>query len=953
MIRSRLLHILLLTTCVPTCLMAQSVSDSTSTHKMGNMTGRVRQLDEVVIVGYGRQRKGDVSGAVTTVRTDDMRQVADASFNRQLEGLAAGLQVSTTSGEPGGGVSLRIRGGSSIEGGNEPLYVIDGFPVYSTVVSASAVSGAPLNPLSMLASGDIASITVLKDAAATAIYGSRAANGVIIVTTKSGQSGKPKIAYQASVGVQTLAKRIDLLDARQFASLRNEALYDANPALGAHQYLSADEIAALGGGTDWQREAFRSALTTDHHLSVSGGTRQTRYHVSGNYYLQEGILRHTDFSRLATRVNLQSQLNSRLATGINLSMAQTGGRLAPEGIITSLLLMPPTATVYDKVRGGYTLRNPFENIFANPIASLLEQTNTSRSFKLLGTAFAEYTFLPQLKLKVMLGVDYQSGHERRYIPSTIYEGKAAGGIASVGTSEHRSWLNENTLTYTATVARKHRLEALLGLTQQETKVEWVRTGASNFVSDKLSYNNLESGAVVTTPYSYATRNALISTFARLNYQFDHRYFLTASLRADGSSRFGAKNKWGWFPSVGASWDVSRESFFGPISHIVSQFKLRTSYGLTGNQEIGNEQSLATLSAVAYQFGGIHVKGFAPDRVGNGRLGWESTSQFDLGLDIGLWNNRFSLSLDYYHKRTRDLLLNVEIPWTSGFQTSLQNYGTVVNRGFELALQSHNEWGKMRWDADFNFSLNRNKVVQLGGNAPRYISGLYYILQVGQPLGTFYGAATDGILQPGEDQGRGALTGNANPKAGDRLYRDVNGDGKFTVSADRTIIGSAQPDFICSLSNRLAYGSFDVSFMLTASVGNDVLNLNRQALEVFSGQQNAAASAAERWTTSHPSLTMPRAKLDPAPVFSDRSVEGGSYLRVRTVTLGYTLPAGFARKLHIGGLRWYVSATNLLTLTGYSGYDPAVTTAANAVDQATDLGIYPTSRTCSIGFSLQF
>lgn len=953
MIRSKLLYILLLTACVPTCLRAQSASDSLSKHRTAPWIDRPQLLDEVVIVGYGRQRKGDVSGAVSTVRTGDMRQVADASFNNQLEGVAAGLQVTTTSGEPGGSVSLRIRGGSSVQGGNEPLYVIDGFPIYSTTIGASAVSGALLNPLSGLNPADVASVTVLKDAAATAIYGSRAANGVIIITTKTGQAGKSKIAYQASVGIQSLAKRIDLLNARQFASLRNEALYDAKPALGTHQYLSDSEIAALDEGTDWQKAAFRSALTTDHQLSISGGNSLTRYHVSGNYYKQEGILRHTDFQRLATRVNLQSRLNSRLSTGVNLSLAQTKGQLAPSGIITSLLLMPPTATIYDQTAGGYTLRNPFENIFANPIASLLEQTNTARTFKLLGTAFAEYAFLPQLQLKVMLGVDYQSGHERRYIPSTIYEGKAAGGIASVGSTENRSWINENTLTYTTSFAQRHRLEVLLGLTQQETKVEWVRTGASHFVSDKLSYNNLESGAVVTTPYSYATRNALISTFARLNYQFDHRYFLTATLRADGSSRFGAKNKWGWFPSVGASWDASHESFFQPFSRVINQFKLRTSYGITGNQEIGNEQSLATLSAVAYQFGGTNVKGFAPDRISNRRLGWESTSQFDVGLDVSLWNNRFNLSLDYYYKRTRDLLLNVEIPWTSGFQTSLQNYGVVLNRGFELALQSHNEWAKLRWNADLNFSLNRNKVIQLGGDAPCYISGLYYILQVGQPLGTFYGAATDGILQSGEEQSKGALTGNATPKAGDRLYRDVNGDGKFTVSADRTIIGNAQPDFIVSLSNRFNYGHFDLSFMFTASVGNGILNLNRQALEVFSGQQNAAISAAERWTTDHPSLTIPRAKLDPAPVFSDRSVEDGSYLRLRTLTLGYSLPARYAQKLHLSGLRCYVSGTNLLTFTGYSGYDPAVTTVSNAVDQGTDQGIYPTSRTCSFGISLQF
>jgi TonB-linked SusC/RagA family outer membrane protein len=913
---------------------------------------RFQSLGEVVVIGYGSQKKGELSGSVSAVDVDNIGKSAASSFDVLLDGATSGLRVTPTSGQPGGAVSLRVRGGSSIQGGNEPLYVIDGFPIYNSSTTAGTVKGDIDNPLSSINPGDIESITILKDASATAIYGSRGANGVIIISTKHSKAGKAQVTYDGSVGVQSLRKKISVLNAKEFASLRNDALYDTDPTKGKYQYMSEDDINALGEGTNWQDAAFRSAVITNHQLTISGGNDKTQYAITGNYFKQDGIIINTNFERFSGRINLTSQVSERLNVGVNITANQTNAHIAPSGIITSLLLMPPTATIKDE-DGSYTLRNPFENVFSNPIASLNEQTNKTRHFKVLGTGFGEYTIMKGLKLKVLFGIDYDNGKENNYIPSSIYEGLTYNGIASIGDIERRSWLNENTLTYSTTINSKHELDFLLGITQQETKIEISRAGSSNFVSDDLKYNSLQSGSVTTTPYSLSTKNTLISYLGRVNYNFAHKYYLTASLRSDGSSRFGKDNKWGVFPSIGGSWVITQEPFFKVADEKVSNLKLRLSYGETGNQEIGNYQSLSTLSAVTYNFGGINVKGFAPDRISNDNLGWESTRQFDVGVDAGFFADRLNVTMDYYYKKTTNLLLDVEIPWTSGFQTSLQNYGSVSNQGLEFALNSKNFVGDFSWNTNFNISFNRNKVLQIGGTSDKYVSGLYYVIQVGKPLGTFYGAKTDGILQAGEEATKGALTGSGTPKAGDRLYKDVSGDGSFTVSADRTIIGDAQPDFIFGLTNSFAYRNFDLSIFLTGSVGNDIVNINRQQLELFSGQQNADKSAVGRWTAENPSTTTPRAKLDPAPVFSDRYVEDGSYLRVKNLTLGYNFSERAVKMLGLSALRLYFSATNLLTFTSYSGFDPEVTTAENTVNQGTDQGIYPVARTFNFGIKIKF
>lgn len=907
-----------------------------------------KQLSDVVVVGYGTQKRADVTGAVSSVSKSNLQQPV-SSFDQALKGSAPGVQVTQTSGEPGGGVSIRIRGGSSIQGGNEPLYVIDGFPVYNSTVTAGTLSGTPTNPLSSINPADIESVDILKDASATAIYGSRGANGVVIVTTKKGKADKNQVSYEASYGVQTLRKKVDVLNAHDFAILRNDALYDATPAKGQFQYLSQAQIDQLGPGTDWQAAAFRNAGSQNHQLTVSGGTQKIRYLLSGNYFDQDGIIKNTDYKRLGFRANVDANPFERLKVSASLTASKSDADVAPSGIINSLLIMPPTATIYDP-NGGYTLRNPFENIFANPIATIQEQINKSTTNKLLGTTFAEYTIIPGLTVKVLLGTDVNNILEKSYIPSTIYEGSLTNGSAGRGSFNSYSWLNENTATYVHAIG-KHSFNVLAGFTQQSYSNESFTASSQNFIVDDLTYNGLGSGSTLITPTSGATTWNLNSYLARVNYNYDDRYYLTASVRADGSSRFGKGNKWGSFPSAAASWNISNESFFKPLAQTVSDLKLRASFGTTGNQEIGEYQSLATLGTYTYIIGGKVITGFAPNRVANDDLSWETTYSYNGGIDIGFFNNRIVLNLDAYYKKTKNLLLNVEVPWTTGYTSSLQNYGSVANKGLEIGLATQNLTGELKWNSAFNISFNRNKVLTIGNGATSYISG-NYIIRVGQPLGSFYGSKTAGILQAGEEATKGALTGNAVPKAGDRLYKDFSGDGIFTTALDKDIIGNAQPDFIAGLNNNFSWKGFDLSVFLQGSYGNQILNTNRQNLELFTGQQNASALALQRWTPTNPSTTVPRAKLDPAPVFSDEFIEDGSFLRVKNVTFGYTLPQSIASSLKVSSINIYVSAQNLITWTKYTGFDPEITSGSN-VSPGTDAGIYPVAKSFNVGLRVGF
>ena len=903
-------------------------------------------LDEVVVVGYGTQKRKDLTGSVSSISNDLLKQNV-SSLDQALKGGASGVQVTQTSGQPGGGVSVRVRGGASIQGGNEPLYVIDGFPVYNQAESTGVGSGSSVNPLASINPSDIESIEILKDASATAIYGSRGANGVVLVTTKKGSAGRSKLTYDGSYGNQSIIKAIDVLNAKDFAVLRNEVLYDSNPTLGKNQYLSQSAIDQLGEGTNWQKEAFRTAPISSHQLSLSGGAERVQYYLGANYFDQQGIIKNTDFKRYGVRANINAKPYQKLDVGFNLSINKTSAQIAPAGIVNSLLIMPPTATIYE-ADGSYTLRNPFENIFANPIATLLETSNQQDGTRSIGTAFGQYTIIPGLQVKVLFGADLNNRNDKYYLPSYIYEGLGNSGRANLANLDSYSWLNENTITYDKAFG-SHNFNVLLGFTQQESRSSVFYAGAENFVTDDLLYNNLQSGSTLLRPGSDSYKWVLHSYLSRINYNYKSKYYASASIRRDGSSRFGANNKFGNFPSLALSWRLSQEDFVKENLSFFNDLKIRTSFGTTGNLEIGQYQSLSTLYTLNYYLGNDIATGFAPQRVPNQELGWETTYQYDAGIDFSVLQDRLQFSFDWYYKKTKDLLLNVELPWTSGYASSLQNYGSVQNKGIELGIKSRNLTNEFVWNTDFNLSFNRNTVLSLGSSTP-YITG-NYIIEVGKPLGTFYGTVTDGILQLGEENSKGVFTGNAAPKAGDRLYKDIDGDGKFTTANDRQIIGNAQPDFIFGMTNSFKYKGFDLNVLLQGTFGNDILNINRQNLEMFTGQQNASVDALSRWTVSNSSNSFPRAKLDPAPVFSDQFVEDGSFVRLKSLQFGYTFPKSWLKN-SLSNVRLYVIGQNLLTWTKYTGFDPEVTSGSN-IQIGSDAGIYPTSKSFSFGASITF
>jgi TonB-linked SusC/RagA family outer membrane protein len=908
-------------------------------------------LDEVVVIGYGTQKKGDITGSVSSVPQLALKQPI-SSFDRALQGAAAGVQVTQVSGQPGAAVSIRIRGGNSITGGNEPLYVIDGFPVYNSNGDASAgvTAGPSINALASLNPSDIESIEVLKDASATAIYGSRGANGVVLITTKKGKAGQNTLTYDAYYGSQKILKKVDVMtSAKDWGILKNEARANSGKA----PYYTQDQINNLGEGTDWQDEAFRSASIQNHQISLTGGDDRTRYAISGNYFKQNGVLLNTDFERYSGRVNLERDFSSKFKVGVNLTASKITAQVANAGIVNGLLSMPPAVNVRE-ANGKYTYQSEFETPLGNPIATLEKEVNRTKTYRLLGNVYGEYTFFEGFVAKVSFGTDIINNKQNRYISSDIYQGANSNptGKAYVGTKFASTWLNENTLSYSKTFSNKHSFNVVVGYTQQAFETESATAGSQAFISDQLEYNDLGSGSVYTQPESGSSAWALNSYLGRINYSIDQKYIFTVSGRADGSSRFGKDKKWGYFPSAAFAWNISREDFLSSYKTI-SNLKLRLSAGVTGNQEIGQYLSLATLGSNTYFFGGQTYIGFAPNRIANPDLGWETTAQYDGGIDLSLYKNRINFVFDAYYKKTTNLLLNVPIPYTTGQSTALQNYGSVENKGIELGINTENFTGPFSWNTNFVFSLNRNKVLTLGDGADYIISGAN-IAQVGQPLGSFYGYQTNGLFQTSDDIANLPTINPATTKPGDRRYVDVNGDGKITQADDRTLIGNAQPKFQGGITNTLSYLNFDLSVFLQGTYGNKLFNQNRQQLELLTGQQNASTAAYERWTPTNPTNDVQRAFEDPAPVNTSRYVENASFLRLKNITLGYNLPKSIASKIHSSQIKVYVSAANLATWTKYTGFDPEVSrNEQSTLAQGIDYSIYPSSKSFLAGLSISF
>lgn len=921
-------------------------------------------LNEVVVVGYGTQKKRDITGSVSSINKSAIKDLVLTSTEQALKGQAAGVQMTQSSSAPGGGASVRIRGGNSISAGNEPLYVIDGFPIYNDSSNSTGVlgNGQPTNVLASINPSDIESMEILKDASATAIYGARGANGVIIITTKRGKTGQSSVNFETYYGFQQLSKKIDLVNAYDFAKnvkldneLRKRNVIYPNPEI--------YNPAVYGKGTDWQDEAFRVAATQNYQLGFTGGDDKTKYAISGNYFTQEGILKGSDFTRGSVRVNLDRNLSSKFKLGLSFTASQTKNNQAKtdtdldannQGAISAILYAPPTSPVYDD-KGNYSrFVGPDNSFYTNPIASLLEIKNLSRTNRVLGNVFLDYKISKDLVAKVSFGGDQINVKDDYYLPAFI-QNTGQNARARIGVNQSFSWLNENTLTYTKTFAEKHSLTALAGFTRQKFSSETVTTGTDKFVNDLLETGSIGNGSIAITPSSMINEWDLESYIARFNYGYDSKYLLTLTARADGSSRFGQNNKFSYFPSGSLAWRVSEEDFMKSIQNTISNLKLRVSYGQTGNTEIPTYRSLASSSGTLnYPIGGVINSGVGTQRIANSDLRWETTTQFDAGIDLSLFSNRINIVADYYDKRTKDLLLEVQIAGNSGFQTSLQNVGSVKNSGIELGLNTVNLDGDFKWKTSFNITFNKNEVLDLGGDFERPSGGGSNsksiantgILRVGEPVGVFYGFLTDGLYQTTAELTAGvSATGDSTLQLGDRRYKDVNGDGKINAD-DRTIIGYAQPDFFYGMTNTFSYKNVDLNILINGVQGNDVLNFNINA----ETDVNSAAGSNNRWTTTNTNTDVPRTTTQTR--LSNKQIEDGSYLRIQNVSLGYNMPESVFKNTFVKSLRLYMSLQNWWTFTKYKGYNPDVNSfGQDNLSIGVDRGGYPAAKTFLMGLNV--
>ncbi|WP_303310962.1 TonB-dependent receptor [Hymenobacter sp. BT730] len=923
-------------------------------------------LSEVVVVGYGTQTRQELTTSVTSVGAKAIERQPVAGFDQALQGQAPGVQVTSPTGAPGSGINVRIRGNNSITLSNSPLYVIDGVPVLPTYDRELSIGNQKPNPLNTLNPNDIESIDVLKDGAAAAIYGLRASNGVVVITTKRGKAGKPQIGFSAYYGKQQLRKKLDVLNSQQFATLYNEMLVN-NGEEPAFANPNNQEF-----NTDWQDEVYRSAAIQNYQLNVSGGSDKTRYYISGGYFKQDGIILNSGFDRYNFKLNLDQQAGERLKVGTNLNLSRTFNNgsvrsemaLGNSGTVLGTLAQIPTIPVRDA--NGVYGANPF-SFSDNPVGNLLETHNKGITYQAIGNVYGELAVLQNLKFRSSLGLDFRTQLENEFItreyPGTSRSDPAQRGSARTGTTQQVIWLLENTLTYNPDLGEKNNLTLLAGQSVQESNRFASNASTRYFASNASPY--LPGGAERTGASSYEEEWGLMSYFGRAIYNFDERYLATVSFRADGSSRF--QDKFGYFPAVGLGWRISKEPFF-PQGAPVSDLKLRGSFGAIGNQEIGVYDRFSTYNT-GYNYQGTGtgiVGGIGPNRIGNQDVKWETTYQYNAGLDLGMFSDRITLNLDAYLKRTHDLLTNVPLAPSTGAQALdiIQNVGEVENKGIEVGLNTTNvqgEEGSFSWSTNFNVSMNRNKVLDVGTlpnaegeQAPRDIIGGYSITRAGEPLGSFYGYTVQGIFQS-DDEVAAAPTQN-NAKAGDIRFVDTNNDGKITDD-DRTVIGNPNPKAIAGLTNNFGYKGLELSVLFQGSFGNDIYNQNRQSIEGMADPVNQSTRVLNHWTPTNTDTDIPRAvRTDPNGNnrFSTRFVEDGTYVRLKNLTLAYNIPVGLIQKAHFSGLRLYVTGQNLITWTDYLGYDPEVSADPfSSTGFGRDFGVYPQARTYTVGLNATF
>ncbi len=914
------------------------------------LSGEAIGLKEIVVIGYGTVRKGDLTGSVSSINASDFEAQPVIRMEDALKGRASGIEVLKPNGAPGSGMKIRIRGANSINGQNDPLYVVDGY------VGADIVS---LNP------DDIESISILKDASSTAIYGNRGANGVVIITTKVGKIGDSKINFDAFYSMDNISKTYELLNGAQYMDIVNQR----NIALGVDPQFTSSEIEAVraSGGTDWQKEIFRTGGTQNYQLSFRGGAEKTQYYLSGTVADQEGIILNSNYKRYGLRSNINSKLSDKFNLAFTMYSTyeqarnnyNQNGRNNPAG---TALIYPPNIPVWDEATNNYTVSPPYGPIAGNPVFGAMKTIYDSKRFSTLSNLRLNYHVTKYITLSVSGGANGYF-YDNPYL-KTAYPGTPIGNTEA-GHDNGNGWVlqNTNSINFNRLFAEKHRVDLTAVYEQQMSTARTNGAWATGFPTIALGYDNLSLGSTRQVNSGYQNW-ALQSFLGRLNYTFNDKYLLTGTFRADGSSKFNGKNKYGYFPSAAFAWKLSDESFIQSMN-VFSDLKLRTSYGLTGSQAINPYKTLSLLALGRfYSYNGTTSQsiGIGPGVAANPNLKWETTAQTDIGVDFGVLNGRLSGTIDYYYKKTTDLLMDVSIPLYNGGGSLTQNVGSLENKGFEFLLSGVIlEGSDFRLNTNFNLTLNRNKILDLGENEEIFTDGGYsgasyaappFILKVGEPLGQFRGLVSQGLWKSNE----AAQAAEYGKVPGDSKYLDIDGN-KSYGGEDMVNIGSAQPDFIWGWNTNFGYKNFDLTVNVNGVHGNEVWNQTRW-LMISMGADIKNPTSIEilnRWTPTHENTDVPGfSSSNTTYAQSSQFVEDGSFIRLSNITLGYSFPQSILHNV-IEEARIYVSAQNLFIITKYSGLDPQLTSTPiwSDIAQGIDNGTYPATRTITFGLKVGF
>lgn len=885
-------------------------------------------LKEIIVIGYGAQQKKDITGSVSLVNSEAFEQRSNAQLGSLLQGQAAGVEILPNSGKPSAGLSIRIRGTSSITSGSEPLYVVDGVPTTDT---------RSINP------SDIDTISVLKDASSAAIYGAQGANGVVLITTKRGTTNKAKFTFDSYLGVSQAWNTLPVLNGEQYRDLMTE--------LGQNTDWSQ-----FTNNTDWQQEIFQNGYSHNYQMSMSGKSNGTNYYVSGGYINQEGIVRSAELERYNFKVNLDQKVNDWLTLGTRIAYTQykdvdvnDNNAVNQGGVLLGALTTPSVIGVFND-DGSFT-SNPFQN-WENPLASTDGLEREFNSQRLLGNLYFEVKFLKDLKFRTNLGIDNGFGVFDSFLdPFRTGFGKALQGQSINRTNKSSYYIIENTITYNKEIGH-HKFDGLIGAVNQKNKWENNNIETRNFASASVTTPN--SGSEIFDASADKEEKSNSSFIGRLNYSYANKYLLTTNFRADASSVFGPNKRWGYFPSFSAGWRISEESFLENIK-VLSDLKLRAGWGIVGNDQIKNYAYLGRIGNGAnYPIGGSPQPGTFPDSIENLELKWEESNQTNIGIDLSLFNRKVNLTADAYLKRTKDLLLDAPLPTSSGFNRAIRNIGEIENKGIELSINTINiDNTNFKWNSGFNISFNRNKVISLVGEED--LTGASIAggrgdasrTRVGEPLGSLFGF----------------IYGGVDPQTGNAFYIDRNGESTFSPTADdRTIIGDPNPDFIYSLTNNISYKGFGLLIYLQGTQGNDLLNATRIETEGLLDPKNQSISVLERWRQPGDITNIPRSSFGNSDNsrLSTRFIEDASYLRVKAITLSYSFSNKVLEKLKISGLKLYATGENLLTFTNYSGFDPEVNAFGNSNDpreqntfRGIDFGTYPQARTAIFGLNVTF